>query len=109
MIEPIEELPSIAPFGLDILVDANGQIHVVYGAAYQSPPPNLKYATSTGGNWTIETISDDAAGFGGTIKLDSSGVLHASYSSYNGDEIMHATRDGAWTSEIVVLGKSCAQ
>ena len=111
MIETLEELPqpSVAPFGLDIVVEPDGRIHVVYGVVYQAPPPNLKYATSTGdGNWTIEIIDDDAAGFGGTVKLDSSGVPHVSYSSYDGDEIMHAVRDGAWSSEVVATGYEVA-
>ena len=107
----IEELPveNPNPFGLDIAVDPDsGVVHVVYGVIYEFPP-TFRYATSSDGQtWATETISSNAAGYGGTILLDDDGTPHVSFSS-NDDELMHAVRDGdSWSTEVIATGYETA-
>jgi hypothetical protein len=110
-IATLEELPieSPNPFGLDIEIDpTSGTMHVVYGVIYEFPP-TLRYATSDDGQaWTVETIAEEAAGFGGTIVLDENGVPHVSFAS-NENEVMHAARvDGSWSVDVVASGYEVA-
>lgn len=106
-VQTLEELPieNPNPFGLDIAIDpATNKLHVVYGVLYEFPP-TLRYATSDDGQqWTVETIYDDAAGFGGTIVLDDDGVPWVSYSN-NDDQVVVATKPGdVWSTLVVATG-----
>lgn len=101
----------IGPNGLDpiygdpnefmsLAVDASGNPHI----AFWDPTPNLlRYASKSGGIWTIETadpVPDN--GRVATLALDASGNPHIFYYDQTNLYVKYATKSGGvWTNEIV--------
>jgi hypothetical protein len=80
--------------GTDVVVDATGRVHVIYGRLSGGPSnPSLQYATCasnclTATNWTSVTITSDAGHYGGqgSLAVDANGSVHFVYYYYFSDQ-----------------------
>jgi hypothetical protein len=102
---------SIAPNGYDpifgddnqitsLALDASGNPHI----AFWDPTPNLlKYASRTGGTWTIETVDPvDNNGRVATLVIDATDRPHIFYYDQTNLYVKYATKvGGVWSTEVV--------
>ncbi len=80
-----------------LALDARGKPHVSFNDAVSG---HLRYASRSGGAWTLETV-DDVAGLS-SLKLDSEGNPRISYDDIANGNLMYAAKSGgAWTVESV--------
>ncbi len=91
-----------------IAVDSNGNVHISYSdpAAILEYPGNgyLKYATSAPGDWDIQVVDAEDAGFFTGNAVDGDGAVHIAYYSWDGmdGELRYATNaSGTWVKETV--------
>lgn len=92
-----------------LTLDAEGNPHIAY---HDLGNGNLKYASKSGGSWTVESV--DATGQTGSfasLAFDAKGNPHIAYSSGGPNhELKYASKsDGSWTVESVDgPSRSCA-
>ena len=100
----IETVDTSADIGRStgIALDSSGNPHIVYG---DDDAGSVKYATRSGGSWTIEvieaSIGRQRTPYG--IAIDSNGVPHVCYGQAGDqDQVKYANRSGgSWSTEIV--------
>ena len=88
---------------MSIALDPSGDPHI----AYWDPTPNLlRYASKSGGVWTIETADPTPDnGRAATLAIDASGNPHICYYDQTNLVVKYATKSGGvWTNEVVDSG-----
>lgn len=79
-------------------VDTDGNPHIIF---YSNTYGYLKHATTSGGPWTIETVSTLWSEGQTSLVMDGD-VLHVSFYDFANGNLMYATNgSGAWTVETV--------
>jgi flagellar hook assembly protein FlgD len=90
-----------------IALDAQGNPHISYYYALLpdlvNPVGNLKYATKTGGAWTVQTVDATLnVGEYTSIAIDSQGRPHITYYDNGHGDLKHAVKtSGVWSLETV--------
>jgi hypothetical protein len=91
-----------------LALDALGNPHISYfhqNNEVELPVADLKYATRSGGVWTIEIVDGAGLPYLGeytSIALDSQGDPHISYYDNDGQALKYAHKsNGSWTLEVV--------
>jgi hypothetical protein len=92
-----------------IAVDSQGYMHISYGKkdiGYNNYY-DLKYATNTGGSWSIQTIETLTNAYYNSIAVDSQGHVHISYenwvgTTYSQSDLEYATDEGgSWSNHTI--------
>ncbi|MBN1878785.1 hypothetical protein JW823_01625 [bacterium] len=86
---------SFVPFSISLVLDSNGEPCITYHDQYDR---KLKYASRSGGLWTIETVIDQAqCGEGSVLIMDNNGNPHILYVC---DVLKHSWNTGTgWQHE----------
>lgn len=81
--------------GLDLAVDSDGFMHIVYEGA------GVNYATNASGDWVSTRLLDGLPRGGFSIAVDAEGVPHVVVAEVT--DVVHFSRPGElWTSEVVI-------
>ena len=101
MVDPADGMGRYA----SVAIDTNGALHVSY---FDDTFNDLRYATGTSGNWTVETVdSPGDVGRYSSIAVDSNGVAHIAYYDASNGVLKHASNpSGDWVIETVDAGPS---
>jgi len=101
MVDPADGMGRYA----SVAIDTNGALHVSY---FDDTFNDLRYATGTSGNWTVETVdSPGNVGRYSSIAVDSNGVAHIAYYDASNGVLKHASNpSGDWVIETVDAGPS---
>jgi hypothetical protein len=103
-----------------IAMDSDNNVHISYSdpSPTLDPPGNgyLKYATDESGEWVIEIVDDEEAGFFTGLAVDREDNIHITYLAGDdaGGSLMYVTNaSGSWVKEIAdesgqAVGLYCA-
>ena len=93
---------SMGIMGCSLAVDAEGNPHIAYyEMTIWMKKGNLKYASKSGGSWTVETVESDA-GEQPSLALDAEGNPHIAYHDHPNGCLKYASKKGGnWTVETV--------
>jgi hypothetical protein len=97
-IESFASIGCYTPHKVSLGVDATGVAHVAY--AGDSPDYGLKYATNSGGTWTVSTL-DTGNMKQVSLAVDLNARVHSAYGN-NLNQVKYAQNaTGAWTVEVL--------
>jgi catechol 2,3-dioxygenase-like lactoylglutathione lyase family enzyme len=103
----LDDAPNVG-WNSSIAIDSSDKVHVSYSdpSPVLDPPGNglLKYATNASGEWAVEVVDDESAGFYTGIALDEQDNVHVAYYVWDGavGKLRYARGTaGSWEIETV--------